>query len=482
MLRTLVRIGAVVILIALAVGVVQAQPLSLVYGDRVLGEIKDTAPQEFYTFAGTQGDLITAYVASTTTGMTPTLGLNGPSGQQLAFSTSDPFSPIPDAARISLRLPETGTYTIQVGALFGATGGYFMSLDGSAAVTDSLLLGPSPADVSVDPEAPVILMVQADPTAPVTLYVSGAGYAIEVRDPDGALVALFLGTGIDEAALTLAAGEGLYQVTVSAIEEATTVTLSTGGPVSPDVPGPVATEEAAPPPPPSADVCSVTGSNVNVRSGPGTNYGIVGSLNSPAPVTGQTNTGWWRIDLGGLEGFVFSQVVTAAGPCGAVPLVEGPPPPPPVATEEVGGPAITPTPSPTQPGSPTEPPTQPPAQEAPTDTDPWTFNLDRDDGGIFTEVISYPTGDRIDRIITSINLDQPNPSRTVDFILSCNGTGSENVRFTRQSPNAQQYTCGQTITWRYAAPNNSMPFYAFFLEGTSGGYVSYTLTAIVTGP
>jgi hypothetical protein len=84
---------------------------------------------------------------------------------------------------------------------------------------------------------------------------------------------------------------------------------------------------------PSATACSpvvVANSAVNVRSGPGTVYDIVGSLNQggSAPVSGKSSDGtWWYIDTPGSHGWVSGSVVTASCIPAALVVVAAPPTP-----------------------------------------------------------------------------------------------------------------------------------------------------------
>ena len=78
--------------------------------------------------------------------------------------------------------------------------------------------------------------------------------------------------------------------------------------------------------------CTVTaGSNVNLRTGPGTNYAIAGSLTTdmnPAVVgqaIGSDNFVWWNLDSGA---WVRSDIVTEDGDCESSPIVNAPAPPP----------------------------------------------------------------------------------------------------------------------------------------------------------
>ena len=110
---------------------------------------------------------------------------------------------------------------------------------------------------------------------------------------------------------------------------------------------------ATPPPRPMANV----GTLMNVRAGPGINYGIIGTA-SPGqqfPITGK-NPGlgdWWEIEYTEtLRGWVYGPLVNATN-AGSVALAQFiPAPPPPTATPI---PAPTAVPAPTQPPAPQYP-------------------------------------------------------------------------------------------------------------------------------
>jgi hypothetical protein len=95
---------------------------------------------------------------------------------------------------------------------------------------------------------------------------------------------------------------------------------------------------------------------VNIRSGPGLNYGVIGTLNANTPMTivgRNTDASWWQIRItDGAQGWVSDAVVSASNTQG-VPLVDAPPPPPP------------PTPVPAQPAA-SNPPPKPKYQYEPT--------------------------------------------------------------------------------------------------------------------
>ncbi len=95
----------------------------------------------------------------------------------------------------------------------------------------------------------------------------------------------------------------------------------------------------------------------NIRSGPGTNYPVLGGVEAgkTAPVVGRdASSDWYVISYAGSasgQGWVSSIVATYSGDANSLPVVKAPPPPPPTA--------VPPTAVPTQ-----VPPTAPPPQSA----------------------------------------------------------------------------------------------------------------------
>ena len=79
-----------------------------------------------------------------------------------------------------------------------------------------------------------------------------------------------------------------------------------------------------------SDACQVASARnvgINVRSGPGTNYGIVGSLlpTETGVVLGRLADGsWYRISVNGVLGWVAASVVTTGGDCGGISIVAAP--------------------------------------------------------------------------------------------------------------------------------------------------------------
>lgn len=116
---------------------------------------------------------------------------------------------------------------------------------------------------------------------------------------------------------------------------------------------PEAVPEAAQPPQISAS------DGINVRSGPSTDYPIVGALQAGeiAAATGKSPAGdWWQVLLNsGEQGWVFSQLVTTSGSFDAIPIPANIPAPPPTAVPPTPAPP-TATPAPVVEEAPPEPP------------------------------------------------------------------------------------------------------------------------------
>lgn len=115
--------------------------------------------------------------------------------------------------------------------------------------------------------------------------------------------------------------------TISPTATATAVPTETPTEVSTEVPTEAPTEEPAEPQ-------MVAINNINVRSGPGTEYDVVDALDAgeSAPITGQNEAGdWWQIEVDTGNGWVLARLVTAENATD-VPVVDAPPAPEPLPT------------------------------------------------------------------------------------------------------------------------------------------------------
>lgn len=85
-------------------------------------------------------------------------------------------------------------------------------------------------------------------------------------------------------------------------------------------------------PAPQVTVPDSSTTAINVRSGPGTAYPVVGQFNpgQTAPVTGRNaEQSWWQVSLADQSlGWVFGELVQLSGSSDGIPVAEAPPPPP----------------------------------------------------------------------------------------------------------------------------------------------------------
>jgi spore germination protein YaaH len=122
---------------------------------------------------------------------------------------------------------------------------------------------------------------------------------------------------------------GALQVEAIIKDRGQIIARQSGDPIAVATYTPVPTP--TPMPTPTPDFVEVTAkSNANVRSGPDTAYGKVGTLNAGATyrVTGQSETpGWWQISFDGKSAWVSADVVDVNGPTETVAMVQVAPPP-----------------------------------------------------------------------------------------------------------------------------------------------------------
>jgi len=198
--------------------------------------------------------------------------------------------------------------------------------------------------------------------------------------------------------------------------------------------------------------CNVTPAstvNVNVRSGPGTTFPVIGSLavGSSLLVSGRSDNDWYTVTAGGQQGWVSGSVVTLNGLCDELALA-------------------APTPLPT------------PLPIAPYDTGTFSLVADRDGGNQVSEVISYPDGDRADLIevdVANLYFQPPDNYREFALSLQCTGTGAEFVRW--GAPENPMLACGSSITLPFLYDYSAQTLAVTLPQGP--GYVSYTLSASV---
>lgn len=141
--------------------------------------------------------------------------------------------------------------------------------------------------------------------------------------------------------------------TAAPTDTATAPLTPTVAPTTPPTTAPTVEPTATVPAAPSAQAARA----VNVRSGPGTAYPVIGSLAPAQMVTiiGRNPAGdWWQVCcVDQRQGWVAASVVTASGPLGAVAVATDIPPPPtaaPPTATRVGPPPTTAPPPPSSGG------------------------------------------------------------------------------------------------------------------------------------
>lgn len=299
-------------LLALLIGSQLNAQTTLTYGDRVLGEVSAAQPQAFFSFTAEAGDMVTASVIGASSGMTPTLAINAPTGQQLAFNSGQFGAGLADA-QITVQLPDAGVYTIQVGAPADGQGSFLLILDGQPET--ELPLIDSSIEVNLTGDTAQTFAVQGDPDVALPVLIvplDDQPFTAEIRDSSGMVLAVINGV---VAQIELPASDELFTIWVDAPDVTTVqISLRSTAPVIDSVSPQVTEEVNATPLSPNA--CTVSsGSNINVRSGAGTEFSILGTMRNNTLVEARTSNGWLQITFQGQAGYVFGEIVVLGGNC-----------------------------------------------------------------------------------------------------------------------------------------------------------------------
>ncbi len=295
---------------------------------------------------------------------------------------------------------------------------------------------------------------QANPTAPTQLTLrpltTDVRYNAEVRDEQGTVVAT-LGGAMRNAVMTLDPDDGLYEIAIQSKSNnpAGMLTILVGSQVVASVADYRTVTAAVVQPqtnvlplnftaPLDSSVCSVssnTGGNVNIRSGPGINYDVVGSLayGQSLTVTGQTQDGWYQTTLNGQPVWVSGSVVSLHGACSQL-----------------------------QPATPTQTVVSQP------DTGNLQLVVDRDGWGNLSESLSYQEADAQDLIlmtVTNLTNSAPDNYREFSLTLLCSGTGGDFIRW--GAPEQPTHRCGSSIVLP-ATPTYNQQWIAVALPDKSG--------------
>lgn len=518
-------------LLAIAVPATAQSAGVLTPGSPQFGTLSDQSPISLYTVNGSEGDLIIVRVIAVSQNMAVNATLLSPNQQPLGLSESDPFLGQTMAVRLSARLQDSGAHNVLVG---GTPGDYLIMLDLLPGQTVQQLDANTPAAVNISSEVPARTLGFA---------ASGAGGSSLLLQPSASDV-YFLASLFDEAGSLAAAefGSGNICLNVPAAADSYFVVVESqpttpfdvtaqwqteacGGAGSISGSTTSATATLVPPsssgstpgaasPVSSTGACTASGGGaVNIRSGPDTIFNIIGTLNAgqSIAVMGSNGAGWYVIQSPSIPvGWVSASVISLSGDCASLPTIQyGETVPAPVATEDADatGGAPTYTYTPTQaPGEPTYTPSPtytateiqengdaptatytptytetPPAQTAPPDSN-YVINIPLDGTASTTDFVSYPDGDREDRVswnVTGLNpsVALPGGRANLTISVSCFGTGTQHITF---FTGGQTYQCGETIVNREVGFDNNSGSVLITAVSGQGTYVQWVVTGTAT--
>lgn len=502
----------ILIWLLLTVSTVTAQSI-LTYGSAVLGVIDSQNAILLYTFQGAEGDQVTIQALA----ITPDLNLNitlQSGAQIIATSDNDPYTAGTQDARIEARLPANNTYLVLLSAVPGQTGDFLLKLSGQTQASKTVVTG-SPADVSVISGGTGYYSFTADPTSTTLINLAtntpNFDFIAVLRNGAGQVVEVGFGPS---AMLSVPAGTDTYEISISSpdslAEGFVTLTLALSDPSTTQLPpAPVATEEVGAPPPnqvidPNGPCVIFTTGVINVRSGPSTDDTVLTQIQAGQnyAVTG-VYTNWYQIEVPGVgSGWVRNDVVQQGGNCANIPIAAPPinnqPPPtitpmPTTSNNNNTAPTATYTYTPTstsETNNPTATATMTPsatpttaAQIAPEDArfnTPLTIPLDNTASVL--DFVSYPNGDREDRVNWDITGMNQNVSITggqarLVITVSCFGEGTEHLQFVT---GGNTYTCGNTIFDKVVTANSKTGSVVITAVGGDATYVQWVLTGTAT--
>ena len=183
-------------------------------------------------------------------------------------------------------------------------------------------------DFSADVQNPIQISL-----VPITRDLA---YTAELRDEHGSVMATVTSSVIQNAVLTVEPGSQHYQVAIKSdnttlqgmlsVQVTRTDAASSAAAIkaasiqSPQAPIVVPYQPIALTIPNVNAPCSASSSSgvsVNLRSGPGTNFGIVGTLvyGTALSVSGQSNNGWYQVIDNGQLAWVSGSVAALGGNC-----------------------------------------------------------------------------------------------------------------------------------------------------------------------
>jgi hypothetical protein len=325
---------------------------SIALGETKTGEITSQAQTITYQFTADAGQQVTIEAAGLTPGLAPTFTILNEAGA-LVVAVGNPG--LQNTVSDTITFANAGVYGIQVSDSAGGQGQFLLSvLAGGGGATQETTNLPENQSFQqlLNPGDAVGYDFLANASRPLWLDISSndtqRGPAVQLRNPDGELVAL--GTsGLTGFLMRVPPGTGgSYTVSVSLPDSAEgpvsfTIALypPDGGEEEGDPTvdqGPAATEEPQGTPTdedgfpilPETGPCVIAtqGQIVNVREGPSTDYDQITTIGAYTiySVLGENENGtWFQIDAQPEIGWVAERVLRVGGNCDDVPFASYPP-------------------------------------------------------------------------------------------------------------------------------------------------------------
>ncbi len=447
------------VLTGMSITFAQGEPIPIAIGENAVGTLSAEALGAQYAVTSFGGETVTIQVLSLSGGLIPRFQVYNPDGAAI-LDQGNVSGAITLTSTVSFTTP--GVYTIAIQGENSTTGQFVLSLQQGVPPPGVDLTRNQPISTVVGSSVPLRVYrfstSAAEPslTLSVLSQTSGAGVLISLFDDGAGKTLASSDASFGGVAYRLLATDRHYRVEVRAGSTlgntAFSICLGTcaGELISPEsVPSgaPVGAPSATPTVIPQAATCTVVstaGGSVNVRSGPGTGYLIIGSLplGTAAPVIGQNNTGgfaWFEINLNGLVGWVSASVTRQGGDCSGVPFASAPANAP-----------LAPTAIPTQ-----APQNNPPPQQ-PEDNN----NGDNGDNGNNNQPPSDALSD-LEVTITQLNRPNGNDTVAIGFSVLNRGDASAPPAFIQICIDG---TCNSAGFTRTLAPGES-----------DTGFVTFTL-------
>jgi uncharacterized protein YgiM (DUF1202 family) len=478
-----------------------AQSNTLTPNTAQMAALTAESPVGLYTVSGTAGDFVQIQLVALDPDLHLSASLNNPSQQNIASSPAS----FGNSTSLSAYLPTSGIYTVLVG---GNPGNYLIALS-TVSVGDPLEIAPGVAQAAILDGASsqaFTFSTTAEATALSLATSPDTTYQASLINGSGAVIGTVNGVS---ACFSLPENDHYTLVLQGQDDSAGQVSLNLGNACGVSS-APGATTSSTPPQIPPAGAASIgnesvctaySNSNVNVRTGSGTEFNAVGTLptGTAATVTGRTANNWLQVNFPGGAGYVFADVVTLSGPCQTIASLpnsaptgnQGQAAPMPTAESSTQGGQSQPTsqytatattvvsnaPAATATITPIVIPTDIPPQSAPADGS-FALNVRLDETATLSDYVSYPNGDTED--VISWRAEGLNPSVAqsgglADFTVrfSCSGPGVENILF---RIGQDTYNCNETYVRRVNADSNTGAI-RVIATGGFNTYVQWTLHA-----